>query len=258
MTVTQHPRDLREVYASLFDLLELPRDGTNPPPHRPDPIEQPMPLRPLVINLHQSSSLQDDSATLKNNETQKQAVNKAARERLFSQQRATLACDDYDDEVIALALQYTLIARKERNEDTPTIHRVLKDLKLLEEWMPAISDEINNLFKIGALIKCSPEEATAPANELLPNIIQLKRRRNPDRTVKNLKARLCMNGNIELRQFHVFQDPTENYAPNANFYTILQLQCFSVRRGWNVCGLDIIMAYIMAYFNRSKPVYTYT
>ena len=258
MTVTQHLRDLREVYAPLFDLLELPRDSTNPPPHRPDPIEQPMPLQPLVINLHQPSSLQDDSATLKNNEMHKQAVNKAARERLFSQQRATLACDDYDDEVIALALQYALIARKERNEDTPTIHRVLKDPKLLAEWMPAISDEINNLIKIGALVKCSPEEATAPGNELLPNIIQLKRKRNPDRTVKKLKARLCMNGNIELHQFHMFQDPTENYAPNANFDTILQLLCFSVRRGWNVCGLDITMAYVMTDFNRSKPVYTYT
>ena len=255
MTVTQHLRDLRAVYAPLFELLELPRDDNNPQPHRSDPIE---PLRPHVINLQQPSSLADDSATLKNNEMQKQKVDKASRERLYSQQRATLACDDYDDEVIALALQYALVARKERNEDTPTIHRVLKDPKLLAEWMPAILDEINNLIKIGALVKCSAEEATAPGNELLPNIIQLKRKRNPDRTVKKLKARLCMNGNIELHQFHMFQDPTENYAPNANFDTILQLLCFSVRRGWNVCGLDITMAYVMADFNRSKPVYTYT
>ena len=82
--------------------------------------------------------------------------------------------------------------------------------------------------------------------------------RNPDRTVNKLKARLCMNDNIELHQFHMSQDPTENYAPNTNFDTILQLLCFSVYRHWNVCGLNIIMTYVMANFDRSKPVHTHT
>ena len=118
--------------------------------------------------------------------------------------------------------------------------------------------EINGLIAIGALVPCTEEEASQNGSELLPNIIQLKRKRNPDRSVNKLKARLCMNGKIELEQFKMFQEPISNFSPNANYDTILQLLSFSVRRGWTICGLDITMAYVMAPYTRVTATYTYT
>ena len=66
-----------------------------------------------------------------------------------------------------------------------------------------------------------------------------------------------MNGKIELHDFGMFADRDANYSPNANFDTILQLLPLSVRRGWNTRGLDVTMAYVMADYKRSLPLYTY-
>ena len=217
-----------------------------------------------MINLEQPAQLYNDKGSALNRSQQKAVLEAAARQALYEQQRRTAAADVFDDNVIALALHralasshHAMAARKDRTEDNPTIGRILRDPELLDMWMPCILIEIQGLIDVGALEECSAEEALTPGFELLPNIIQLKRKRNPDRTVKKMKARLCMNGKIELHDFGMFADRDANYSPNANFDTILQLLSFSVRRGWNICGLDVTMAYVMADYKRPQPLYTY-
>ena len=252
-SVIHNMREMRRFYEPMFTLVELTQDGTNPNPLRPDPSDA-----PSVFNQQNNQLIDEDAAMKRINEASKIQVDLAARLDLYDKQRAMARSEQYDDEIIVMALHQALLVRKARNEDNPTITKVLNDPILLEEWMPAIMGEIDGLIKVGALVPASEDEALTKGNEILPNIIQLKRKRNPNGTVKKLKARLCMNGNIELNQFHMFDNSLQNFAPNASYDTILQLLCFSIRRGWKICGLDITQAYVMTPYNRAHPTYTYT
>ena len=253
-SVSDTLKSMRDLY-SYCKLTEIVPSEDTPLPLRPDPT----PPQPMMLNLMDlSQNTYDDTGTVNNEEYHKKQVNRKEREELYTRQRAMDKAAAYDDSTIGLALHHVLAARKERGEDNPTITSILHDPALLAIWMPAIMTEIHGLIEVGALIPCTEDEAMAAGGELLPNIIQLKRKRNPDRSVNKLKARLCMNGSIELHQFKMFEEPLQNFSPNAHFNTILQLLTFSVRRGWSICGLDITMAYVMSPYTRSTPTFTYT
>ena len=161
--------------------------------------------------------------------------------------------EDIDKSTQDTLIHIALAARKVHTSDTPSLSSVLKSPPLLATWMPAIKLELDGLVKSGALIPCQQSDTTR--QELLPALIQLKRKFKGDGTVDKLKARACIAGNFEKERF---QDPSELFSPNASFNTYLIFIAVSVRRNWVLRGTDIAMAYTMAPYTRNQPLYTYT
>lgn len=143
----------------------------------------------------------------------------------------TVQWPESPEEQAALA---AFIASKS-DPDVLTYDEAIRDSDV-EEWKAAMNKEIMSLVELGTWEIIPKSAATG---KIIPGTWVLRRKRKPDGTVKSLKARWCVRGDL--------QDPVDNtFAPVVQWSTIRMVLYFTLFFGLVTKSIDFSNAFVQA------------
>jgi hypothetical protein len=114
-----------------------------------------------------------------------------------------------------------------------------------EEWKVSMHKEISSLIKQGTW-EIVPK-STADS-KILPGTWTLRRKRNPDGTIKSLKARWCVRGDLQ-------ESVPETFAPVVAWATVRLLLYFTLFFGLHTRCIDFSNAFVQAPLD--TPIYVH-
>ena len=112
-------------------------------------------------------------------------------------------------------------------------------------WMAAAKIEVRALEAHGAWDEVPIEDATS---RILPGTWVFRRKRTPDGTIKKLKGRYCVRGDLQ-------ENVEETYAPVATFCTVRTFLVVAIQLNWHTCSVDFSSAFIQA--SLTKPIWVH-
>ena len=132
--------------------------------------------------------------------------------------------------------RFLINAARSTDPDTLTFDEAMRDDE--SNWMHAAEIEVKALEKHRAWDEVSLTDATS---KILPGTWVFRRKRTPDGTIRKLKARYCVRGDLQEGSF-------ETYAPVAIFSSVRLFLFFSTYLQWFTCSIDFSSAFIQARF----------
>jgi hypothetical protein len=140
---------------------------------------------------------------------------------------------------------YSAAAKKKTDPDTLNWDQAIADTEHQEAWLDAAKLELSALTKQGTWDVVPKSEATSP---ILPGTWVFRRKRTPDGTIKKLKGRYCVRGDLEEHG-----TAAENYAPVCSWSSVRTFLVLCITINWVTCSIDFDNAFVQAPLK--KPVW---
>jgi hypothetical protein len=114
-----------------------------------------------------------------------------------------------------------------------------------QEWKRAMAQEIQQLEDHGTWEQVPISDAKTT---ILPLTWVLRRKRSPDDEIKKLKARICMQGDLQEGDYVTF-------APVVSWISVNIFLVLSITFHWMTCSIDFSNAFVQATIK--EPVWTH-
>lgn len=148
---------------------------------------------------------------------------------------AMLGDDDCPSTPEDLATFAAYVASSSKDPDTLSYDQAIRDVDA-EDWKAAMQKEISALIGQDTWDVVKKSEATG---KIIPGTWTLRRKRLPDGTIKSLKARWCVRGDL--------QEPVgDTFAPVVMWSTIRLLMYFTLFFGLKTRCVDFSNAFVQA------------
>ena len=128
----------------------------------------------------------------------------------------------------------TALANAARSTDPDTLTFDEAMSENATDWMNAAEIEVQALENHGAWIEVPIEDATS---RILPGTWVFRRKRTPDGSIRKLKGRYCVRGDLQ-------EDTSETYAPVGQFCTVRIFLILAMYLNWYTCTIDFSSAFI--------------
>ena len=148
--------------------------------------------------------------------------------------------DDDDPEILHAQHPFAFAARA-NVEDTPRFHEAMSSPDR-EGFIKAMNIEIEQLNDMEAFVTVPRQKAIDEGRQVIECTWAFKRKRYPDGTVKKLKARLCVRGDLQELGVDVF----DTYSPVVQWSTIRLLLILSVILKLETKQVDYTLAFVQA------------
>ncbi len=152
--------------------------------------------------------------------------------------------DDFDEEMLESIHPFAFSARA-NSEDTPNYHQAMKSPDA-EGFKEAMEAEWNQLTDMNAWEIVPREKAVKMNKRVIDSVWTFRRKRYPDGSVKKLKARLCVRGDLQIEGV----DFSDTYSPVVSWSTVRLLLILTVILDLKTKQIDYTLAFIHA---KSKP-----
>jgi hypothetical protein len=112
--------------------------------------------------------------------------------------------------------------------DSLNFDEAMNDTEFKHQWKEATESEIKSLEEHGTWVEVPISDAKA---KILPLTWVLRRKRTPDGEIKKLKARLCVQGDLQEGVFDTF-------APVVSWTSVRIFLVLTMMTGWETCSID--------------------
>ena len=126
-------------------------------------------------------------------------------------------------------------------EDTPRFHEAMKCTDR-EGFIAAMKAEMDQLSKLNAFVAVPREKPIAEGRSIIECTWAFKRKRFPDGSVKKLKARLCVRGDLQKNGVDYF----DTYSPVVQWSTVRLLLIVSILLNLETKQVDFTLAFVQA------------
>ena len=138
-------------------------------------------------------------------------------------------------------------SKSKSNPDVLTFDEAMNDGDRVSQWMESMKREIDELEDKDVWDIVPVTEPAEINAQIVPSTWTLRYKRAPDGTIKKMKARFCMRGDLQ-------QDVNEpSYSPVVAFTTVRLFLIVALTLGWKTCSIDYSNAFVQAVLK--KPVY---
>lgn len=138
-------------------------------------------------------------------------------------------------------------SKSKSNPDILSFDEAMTDGDRVPQWMESMQKEISELEDKNVWDVIPVSEPREAGEQIVPSTWTLRYKRAPDGTIKKMKARFCMRGDLQ-------QDVTEpSYSPVVAFTTVRLFLIIALTLGWKTCSIDYSNAFVQAVLK--KPVY---
>ena len=144
------------------------------------------------------------------------------------------------DENITTNIHPLAFAARANAEDTPRYHEAMKSPDR-EGFITAMEHEMNQLGELKAFIAVPRQKAIDENKQIIDCTWAFKRKRFPDGTVKKLKARLCVRGDLQETN-----DAFDTYSPVVQWSTVRLLLVLSIILRLETKQIDFTLAFVQA------------
>ncbi len=125
-------------------------------------------------------------------------------------------------------------------EDTPRFHEAMKGPDR-EGFLKAMELEMEQLAGLEAFVAVPRQKAIDEGKQIVDVTWAFKRKRYPDGSVKKLKARLCVRGDLQITD-----DAFDTYSPVVQWTTVRLLLILSIIFGFETKQVDFTLAFVQA------------
>jgi Reverse transcriptase (RNA-dependent DNA polymerase) len=148
-----------------------------------------------------------------------------------------------------LRYAYLFKAKVTHDPDTPNIREALNG-EYREEFIKAMGLEIPEfeghetwmIIKQSDILKVTDKKGNQVTPLVIPTILVFKIKRLPDGALNKIKARFCVQGDLQTDGVDAF----ETYAPVASWNSICMLSIISLQNGWVTKQIDFSNAFVQA------------
>ena len=163
---------------------------------------------------------------------------------LTSHFASTLAPSDY-------SLQVNQVSKskakgKAANPDIFTYDQAMTDGDKVPQWREAMVQEINQLEEKEVWDIVPISEPQEKKEQIVPSTWTLRYKRAPDGTIKKMKARMCMRGDLQISD-------EASFSPVVSFATVRLFLSVALTLDWTTCSIDFSNAFVQAKLKR--PAY---
>ena len=126
-------------------------------------------------------------------------------------------------------------------EDTPRFHEAMKSPDR-EGFISAMKKELAQLASMDAFVAVPREKALNEGKPVIDSVWAFKRKRYPDGSVKKLKARFCVRGDLQKEHIDYF----DTYSPVVQWSTVRLLLIVSIILQLETKQVDFTLAFVQA------------
>ena len=152
--------------------------------------------------------------------------------------------DDFDEEMLESIHPFAFSARA-NSEDTPNYHQAMNSPDA-EGFREAMEAEWSQLTEMEAWEIVPRDKAIKMGKRVIDSVWAFRRKRYPDGSVKKLKARLCVRGDLQIEGVDFF----DTYSPVVSWSTVRLLLILTVILDLKTKQIDYTLAFVHA---KSKP-----
>mgnify|MGYP001255126084 CR=1 FL=1 len=135
---------------------------------------------------------------------------------------------------------------KATNPDIFTFDQAMTDGDRVPKWLEAMEKEIKQLEEKEVWDIVPISEPLHKKEQIVPSTWTLRYKRAPDGTVKKMKARMCMRGDLQISD-------EASFSPVVSFATVRLFLAIALTLDWTTCSIDFSNAFVQA--ELKNPVY---
>ena len=146
-----------------------------------------------------------------------------------------------EDLDMSMGLQPFAFSARANAEDTPRFHEAMRSPDR-EGFISAMKIELAQLASMNAFVAVPREKALSECKPVIDSVRAFKRKRYPDGSVKKLKARFCVRGDLQKEHIDYF----DTYLPMGQWSTIRLLLVASIILQLETKQVDFTLAFEQA------------
>jgi hypothetical protein len=139
----------------------------------------------------------------------------------------------------------TIYKASTKDPDIISYDEAMTDTDNKQEWKRAMAQEIQQLEDHGTWEQVPISDAKTT---ILPLTWVLRHKRSPDDEIKKLKARICVQGDLQEGDYVTF-------APVVSWISVNIFLVLSITFHWMTCSIDFSNAFVQATIK--EPVWTH-